>query len=301
MREHRAAQTKLIKQFLNWQDIFGATHLKCPNPAHADMHPSAFVYPNGIYCFGCGWRTLDIYEATRIYLGWTHHKARRELYSYISAHPPRGEKIKHNKPVPPEAVEKWIFQLHQEDVEYLREQYAIDEHVLAAAMIGHTGRAFSIPHLGLDGNTWAVKFRRDDRLKSDGPKYWSLENRSYHHHLYPAVALWHYLNTGMPKRILLCEGEFDCLSALSHGYAAVSVPAGNMTKLENWAWIWQEFADAEVVIYLCYDQDKPGRLAAQEAFSYFKTNHPTLLIIEACWEGAKDIAEYFNRGGKDLI
>jgi len=65
------------------------------------------------------------------------------------------------------------------------------------------------------------------------------------------------------KRIVICEGEFDCLALFQYGIEAVSVPGG----ASNMDWVEREWEYLETFdkIYLCYDNDNAGKHGAMEA------------------------------------
>ena len=301
MSSRTRVQGRLIRKYINWQDVFGVGHRRCPFPerhAEGDKHPSVFIYPNGAYCFGCGWHTSDILEACRIFLGWSIPKARRYLYGLLAQGRVQQtvQQSEAIKPVSPTLIRKWMNQRKPQDVQYLCDRYALSPIVLNRAFIGYEGNAFTIPHLGLDHQVWAVKFRRDDRKTQDGPKYWALEGRGFYY-LYPAFALNWILNN-RPSQVLLCEGEFDALSALSHNIPAISVPSGSSTKLKWWSGIWGRFADMGTTLYLAFDMDDAGQRARTAAFYYFERNFPNLLVVSLEWEGGKDVAEVLKARGR---
>jgi len=295
---HHQKQSKIIANHLDWQDLFGAQHYRCSNPEHKDEHASLFVYPDGMHCFGCGWRIYDIGEACRIFLGWNNAKTRRLLYNYLANHPPRAEKLEQLNPIPVRLINAWVDARCARDTKYLADKYSISSDVLDLALIGVVGDAFSIPHIGLDGNVWTVKFRRDDRKTTDGPKYWSYKGRGQHY-LFPAFALWNYLKVQPPKRLLICESELDALSAMTHGYAALAVPSGANTNLDKWRGIWSQFVANNVTFYVAFDMDEAGQRAAASAQKYL-SNFPGSLVIRLEWEGANDLADLFIRGGSPL-
>ena len=292
-------QVNFVRQYLNWQDLFGAIHLECPNPDHVDIHPSAFVYPNGIYCHGCGWQTSDITEAGAVFFDWNRKETHRRVFHYLTTHPPRADKVVQIRPIPLEKIEEWAGQRRALDGAYLYKVWGVTPQIQEMALLGCTGRAFVIPHIGLDGRVWAVKFRKDDRKKDNarGSKYWAFEKRPFTF-LYPSFMVWAITKQEAPKRIILCEGEFDALAAISSGHAAVSLPSGANTALAKWAWFWQKLVEFEATVYLAFDKDNAGDHATQKAFHYFRDNFPKLLVIELVWDGdAKDVADLIAKGG----
>lgn len=292
-------QINLINEFLNWQDVFGAGHLRCPQHRHhvrgEDAHPSAFVYPNGIYCFGCGWHTNDILEACEIFLDMRPDAARRKLLQHLKRRPPRVEDARQKQPIPLSKVDGWIKNLQAHDMAYIYKVWGIEPRIQQAALLGYNERAFIIPHVGLDGRIWAVKFRRDDRKGTEGTKYWSAAHRSFDF-LYPSFEVWKMIKQDMPSRILLCEGEFDALAAVSAGHAAVSLPSGAATSPDKWDWFWDKLDQAGVSVYLAFDQDKAGQRAGRQVRHYLEKIVPDLLVIDLEWDGAKDVAELVAQG-----
>jgi len=200
-------QRKHIRRYLNWQDLFGARHFSCPNPGHVDEHPSAFTYPNGIYCHGCGWQTSDITEACEIFFGWDRKQTHRRIFHYLMTHPPRIEEAAQVQPIPLKKIDEWANKRKALEAAYIYKIWGVSPQIQDMALLGYTGKAFSIPHIGLDGRVWAVKFRHDDRKEENtNSKYWAFEKRPLNF-LYPSFVVWKATKQEPPKHIILCEGE----------------------------------------------------------------------------------------------
>ena len=79
-------------------------------------------------------------------------------------------------------------------------------------------------------------------------------------------------------QIWLCEGEADCICALSHGLKAVTATGGAGT----WKLEWNEaFKDLDVVI--CYDADQKGWAGAHKAGKHIAKVSASVRIIK--WPG----------------
>jgi len=287
-----------IKTYLDWQSVFGEGHLRCPNAqvhVNGDQHPSAFVYEDGIFCFGCGWHTDDIIEACRVFRGWQPSKTIREIYHHLVRNPPRLRKDVRDTPFPIEPIERWASRLTAQDVSFIQRTWGTTPHIQRAALLGHTGDSFAIPHVGLDDQVWAVKFRRDDRIRTTGPKYWAARACSLKY-LYPSFVVKSYLSVGLPRELFLCEGEFDALAALSYGYPAVALPSGVATRLDKWPELWTRLS-GNVSLRIAFDNDNAGNAAACVAFEYFSEAYPDLETQRVELPKDQDVASFLLAGG----
>ena len=277
--------------------MFGRGHLRCFNPEHQDEHPSAFVYPDGIFCFGCGKTLTDIFEAVRIYYGWGYTEALRKLWPVATKTARVKTQKKRTRPIPDEVWQEWTAALDAASAAVLCQRYAITPAIIKHRKLGYTGVAFSIPHFGIDGKCWGVKFRADPRKKIEGPKYWALKP-SLFETLYPASHFLHYLRKP-PRHLWLTEGEFDAMALHARKLPALALPSGVNTPLEKWQEFWKKLERAGTFIWLCFDKDAAGKAGVVAALDYFKTATPDLLVGQQMWDGeAKDIAEYLRGGGK---
>jgi len=289
-------RAELIKEHIDWRDVFGTGHLRCFNPEHKDEHPSAFVYPDGIFCFGCHHTLTDIFEAVRFYFGWGYTEALRRLWPIAVKEARLNVKQKRTRPIPDSVWQEWADALDAAGAAELCRRYGLNTAVIKERKLGYTGVAFSIPHFGMDGKCWGVKFRADPRKEVKGPKYWALKP-SLFECLYPAA---HYLQyrQSPPPDLWLVEGEFDAMALHSRGYPALALPSGVATPLEKWEDFWQQLEQAGTFIWLCFDKDDAGKAGIVRATDYFSATTPDLIVGQQLWEGdAKDIAEYLRDGG----
>jgi len=97
------------------------------------------------------------------------------------------------------------------------------------------------------------------------------------------------INSGLKKgQVLVVEGEFDCMSCWQAGFKNVVSPASGKDSYG----IWLELLDPIPQVYICYDNDKPGKEASYK--------FADRVGIEKCKEitypeGIKDANEFFQK------
>jgi len=135
-----------------------------------------------------------------------------------------------------------------------------------------------IPVLDQSGKILFNKYRKDPRVEL-GPKYKYDKGSSSALYGIPSIA--------NSKRVIICEGELDCLVLISNGYAAVSSTGGSGTFLREWVSL---FTGKEV--FICYDNDEAGFKGA------YNVNH-FIPWARIAWLPSKvgkggDITDYFQ-------
>lgn len=104
--------------------------------------------------------------------------------------------------------------------------------------------------------------------------------------LFPAPSTW----TDDP--IILCEGEKDTITALSHGFNAVTQTAG----VNSWdAARFNRFFTARKVI-IAYDNDTPGHAGSQKVATSLSDSAASIAIIQwpACMQDKQDVTDWFT-------
>ena len=101
---------------------------------------------------------------------------------------------------------------------------------------------------------------------------------------------------GKPDKVLICEGESDTWTALSHGFAAVGVPGARNFKA---AWVedFRAFMDTDgrSRVYLVLDADKAGQEGSRIIAGLFlKAGLPVPLKLAI--PAGKDLNEYMKDG-----
>ena len=98
------------------------------------------------------------------------------------------------------------------------------------------------------------------------------------------------------KPLVICEGEFDCLSLIESGYKnSVSVPTGCKSTewiTTNWTWL-EQFE--EVIIW--YDNDEAGKDGAKEVFNRLPNKSVKIVYSDIC----NDINEILYKYGKEEV
>lgn len=235
-------------------------------PFHDDTHPSLAIYPDHVFCFGCG-----------VYV---------RADEFLKRHPlPRRREVRcvQETGLPSEGVvQGWHERLLFDDpgaYQYITQERGICHECLVRARLGHTGLAYSIPVYDRSGALVTVRFRRDDRLGQERPKYWGVagHNRSVL-----------YLPPDQGREVLLCEGEFDALRARCDGFNACSFTNG------VWGWCADQVRGYPWV-YVAFDQDPPGSLAADRLVRELVT------ASRVTWKRTKDVSDLLNTQGREYL
>ena len=132
------------------------------------------------------------------------------------------------------------------------------------------------------------KYRRTKQNK--GPKMWFEKDTNVN-----TLFNMDKVNPGEP--LLICEGEFDCLSAIESGFKnAVSIPSGvnstNEWLTTNWTFL-EQFEE----IILWFDNDDPGRKGAREVYN--RLSNDSVKIVN--YTKHNDINEVLYKEGKEEI
>jgi DNA primase len=130
---------------------------------------------------------------------------------------------------------------------YLNDRGIPDE-MIDLNLIGWNGWRITIPIFNRDGELAFFKQLRDPEDKKESPKMIAWPKG--HMELYG----WENL-TSKASQIIICEGEFDRLVLETNGFRAVTSTGGARAFKKEWA---EEFASIGNV-YICFDNDDPGR------------------------------------------
>jgi DNA primase len=250
---------------------------------HADDTASLAIYFDHVYCFGCNkhaWPDQLMAElATRtngIAELQTRRTARRKCrpgYKYI----------------PDSMVDtyhKWLMEKFADRKDWLYSR-GLREDTITENKIGHCGNAFTIPVMGAAG--WAsIRYRRDDALsEGEAPKYWGTSGANdtmlYFPNTPPMAPIYRTQGGGA----ILCEGELDALRLTQEGYWSFSLTNGcNSFKPAHIEHL------PEGPIYIAYDQDDKGRVAAGRIAGIIGDRAKVITWPEAL---GKDVTEFLQR------
>jgi DNA primase len=160
----------------------------------------------------------------------------------------------------------------------------ISDSVIHGYLLGWNGTRIAIPIRDKTGRIASFRLARDPDATDDSPKMLSTPGTSAE--LYGwEVILKH------PKRIVICEGEFDRLVLASHGFVAVTSTGGAATFREDWICRIAEIPE----VYLCFDRDDAGRHGA--AIIASRIRHARIVTLpEEVGEGG-DVTDFFVQLG----
>lgn len=269
-------------------DASGDYRAHCPMPDHDDGKPSAGINleKNTWHCMGCG-RSGTVKSLLRFLKdegpppnNVTSLEAERMKRRPADAKP--------TLPLPNVAqIEGWHERLlgNSKVIEYLTDKRGIDVPTLQQFKIGWNGKRIIIPVYDVDDQLVNVRQylmnARDDQQKMIN---WRGHGKA---RLFAAKIL--------PKveRVILCEGEWDAIITMQHGFPAVCGTGGAKTFSPEWA---KAFAGKKV--YIIYDCDDDGRAGAAKAAQYIHPVAAEVFVISLPLDkkGA-DLSDYFSHYG----
>ncbi|MGA2160195.1 MAG: toprim domain-containing protein [Dehalococcoidia bacterium] len=229
---------------------------------HDDHHASLGIWPDHLHCFGCGAHksTLDfLAEENKLdikndFRGTVEVLTARYMTGNLP--PPRPRVLPRKEPKELKPMNSVIAQRYHDNLKEKRQwfcQRTLSDRIIDGQLLGYDGRAFTIPVWDPSGQLLTIRFRRDDSLGTQGPKYYGIEGRNQTF-LYNQGAL-----TGS-RYVVICEGELDTLVLWQEGIPAVSSTNG----CAGMASIWEEvkaFFRCEHIL-IAFDQDEEGRKQA---------------------------------------
>jgi CHC2 zinc finger/Toprim-like len=168
--------------------------------------------------------------------------------------------------------------------EYLRGRGIPDE-IINRRLLGWSGVRITIPVFNRKSICASFRFAKDPADGSDAPKMVSLRGSTIE------IYGWEVLRL-KPKRVIICEGEFDRLVLEANGFDAVTSTGGAGTFRPEWA---REF-EAIPEVYVCFDRDDAGRAGALRVARMIP--HAKIVELpEEVGEGG-DVTDFFVHLGK---
>lgn len=288
---------------------------RCPmKEKHRDSEPSLRVYPDNIHCYGCGFHLgrRQLYASFALLFGWwnghgdDYQAAMRvkfevDISKYyrtaVEAYRERAREDALKKPMPKQTAQlyhRFLLKERRNRLAPFLKKRAIEQQTVEDFEIGHDGTRYTIPLYSPTHDLLTIRFRRDDRYDTEGPKYSGVNGRNGLF-LFPMDKLAEV--DSCPLYVV--EGELDAVTLWSRGIPAVS-PTNGAGQVKHVVRLLQHvFPEKFFGPMLLYtDQDEPGEQAARE-------------LAEACdeagigwyrgrWgmEQGKDITEYLRNGGR---
>lgn len=234
-------QSIIGSYFPDWMDI--SQNVLCP--FHDDNKTrSLHVSPSGKgYCHGCGHKIRDVIDLVSQMEGCERNEAKRILYADIT------------KAIPDSEVEAYVRNLWKNNraLKWLRTERNLLDSTIRDYKIGYEPRAKRITIPIYDQFGCCVNIRRMGWLKNQKQKALNVKGRG-------EVRLYPERDVVLNRKLVLVEGEWDCLVAKQFGLPAVTWTGGANSwnkKYENM------FKDK--IVWICYDGDKAGEDGAELA------------------------------------
>lgn len=180
----------------------------------------------------------------------------------------------------PEALARTMKELSTKSIEYASARGITEETLRKYGVASDVRDGLLFPYYDAYGNLGMTK-HWGHKLKPDGKKdTWVSPD--------PVMSLFGKdvcdPETGL-QRLLICEGEMDCLSCWQVGIPAVSIPMG----ASNMNWITEDYQYLSHFdeIVLLFDNDEPGKKGAKEAAARLGTER--CLIVTLPLKDANDM------------
>lgn len=156
--------------------------------------------------------------------------------------------------------------------------------------------AWELNTLARKDNNDLAFFYQDLDGEVKGVKYRSIHEKKMYQEAGSQAVLWN-INKATDKRVVICEGEFDCMVLVECGLLnqAVSVPmgVGNLDWIDN----YKEWLEAKEEIILAFDYDDAGEKALRKVAQ--RLQHLNLKKIDL--GDFKDINDFYLFNGKDAV
>lgn len=271
-------------------------------PWHDDKHASLAVYQQNCFCFGCGKRLST--------LEWIAEQAQLNIDSQFPEVVETASKyaglsdivlpVKYPKcpPLLTPMSEEIAIYAHNNLGDKRQWYYdrGLTDKTIDTELLGYLNNAFSIPVFDCLGFLMNMRYRRDDAVTKDDPKYWGTKGRNTTL-IYNEKVLSEGCMTQHDNTLCITEGELDCLRLWQEGIAAVSFTNGVFGWKQSRLPIMLEFKYAKIII-ICFDQDDAGKRSALQLKEVFGER---ARILQWDKKLGKDITILAQRKGVDYL
>lgn len=166
---------------------------------------------------------------------------------------------------------------------YLVER-GIPNYLIDLCLLGWNGKRITIPIFNREHQLTFLKLAKDPEDRSDSPKMLATPGSSAE--LYGWVRLSPQLR---PKRVIICEGEFDRLVLEAQGFSAVTSTGGAGVFRRDWSYLFRSIPG----VYICFDHDEAGRSGAQRVGRLIP--HARIVELPANVAEGGDVTDFFVR------
>lgn len=256
--------SSVVEQFTGQQIV--RHMIRCP--FHDDRNPSMQIFDTGkFFCYGCG-KNGDIIDFVGYFLFGnnydpsTHFTEVVDRLGGLNIAPLPACTVK-PKPVVEkqlsidlETILNWHDNMPEARREYWRKRGLFDS-TINEFMLGWDGKRYTIPAL-YRLIPRAVKRRQSEIDDGISAKYISVAGSIAM--LFNADCLW------TTDKVVITEGEIDCMTLNQWGFPAVSSTAGASTFKEKWVDMFSGVSK----IWILYDNDEAGRKGEQLVHSVLR-------------------------------
>ena len=275
--EREGVPPNIIKSYFpSWQ--VGQENVNCP--WHDDTKASLHIHPSGkAYCHGCNTAASDVIELV----------AKMEEKNYAEA-----TKIVHDiivDPIPESKIMafKKVLWRNEDALAYLQINRNLTEGTINKFDLGLDPKddRILIPIRNEFGA--CVNVRRMGWLKKHERK---ALNRKEHGEarLFPEGSL------ALERRVLLCEGEFDCMVARQFGLPAVTWTCGATSWNEKYNYLFQDKA-----VWILYDNDAGGKQGAELVVKRLDGVAYRTEVVKPLVLNLNDITDWSFNHGHELL
>lgn len=259
---------------------------KCKCFMHGEKNPSmAFDNKNNRFkCFSCG-GTYDIFDHYQKSKGLDFIGATKEIVSDFNLMVDLFIKGQDKKPLKPPTT-------HESDMSKVVEY--VNTRKISKSTIEYVGLKSENGNIVFEyrnqyGTHISNKYRPAKKLSKGDLKMWFEKDTN-------ANTLFNMDKVNIDKPLVICEGEFDCLSMIEAGVLnSVSVPTGCHST--EWIEVNWDFIKQFDEVVICFDNDKAGIKGAREISS--RLENDTIKIANI--ENYNDVNEVLFKLGKDEI
>lgn len=161
----------------------------------------------------------------------------------------------------------------------------IPDEIISRRLLGWNGTRITIPVFNEKGVCASFRLAKDPDDASDAPKMLSMRGTQVDLYGWETLRL-------RPRRVVICEGEFDRLVLEANGFDAVTSTGGAGTFKAEWADAFRDIPD----VYVCFDRDPVG----YEGMTRICRLLPQAKLVELPAEvgDGGDVTDYFVRLAK---
>jgi len=269
------AKSDIPNMIRSWfPDYIDDNNVICP--FHDDVNASLHLSPDGkAKCHGgCGFYASNVIDLFAKMEDFTYDEARKVLYDEISnAIPMSRVNTFHKGLMKNTSVQKYVI--------YKR---LIQPSIVSGYNLGYDPRTkrITIPILDQFGTCVNIRYLA---WQGKDTKFKAINHKGHGEvRLYPENKLIR------EEKVLLCEGEFDCLVARSHGIPAVTWTGGADNYNEDYMYMFQ----GKTVLIL-YDNDDAGVAGRWKMIEKLRPIVGAFKTIEPLHAKGKDITDWARK------